>query len=332
MANWKDLSLKDKAEYIRSAVRNGIYNLGDIRKDYETNLQKFANNDANFIERLRSNDTRNVINEDGTVSTHRLGYVTEDNGAVIYPEVQDSLGTLVRGNYNSAVERGDTVRTSIPFADYYTRNYKRDYPEFFNRFANRVSTPTLNYANGGKTQKAHLWGEFDYPETIKPSNNKFERISNDRYNTAYNALRQSGYHGVNADRLAKILASQSITETGWVDKNDTHNYAGYLDSKRNLIKYNSPEDFWKTHISNLSNRWPEWDTANDTNEYFNIINHVDLGLTTKDKFNKYNKKHRNNPVYLYAPDWENTNYSGRMKSVSKRVNKNVPQKIGPVYD
>lgn len=181
------------------------------------------------------------------------------------------------------------------------------------------------------TQKMHLWGEFGYPKTVKPSTNKYERISGNRYNTAFNALTNAGYEGVDADRLAQILSSQSISETGWIDKNDTHNYAGYLNSKGKLISYDSPEHFWKDHIANLSNKWPEWDTANNTDEYFDIVNHTDLGLTTLDKFNAYNRKHKDNPVYIYAPDWQNENYDGRMRSVNKRASKYYPKKVGPIY-
>ena len=66
MANWKDLSLKDKAEYIRSAVRNGIYNLGDIQKDYETNLQKFAEGGPkNTQEELKKVDFQEWFDQEG---------------------------------------------------------------------------------------------------------------------------------------------------------------------------------------------------------------------------------------------------------------------------
>lgn len=161
---------------------------------------------------------------------------------------------------------------------------------------------------------------------------KYSRIPRDRYNSAYSTLREVGYPGVDADRLARILAAQSISETGWVDADSLHNYAGYLDAKGKKIKYDSPESFWRAHINNLSNRWPNWDKAENIREYFDIINNTALGLDTKDKFNAYNKQHRDNPVYIYAPDWENVNYLNKMLSINKRASKAYPSKLGPIYD
>lgn len=161
--------------------------------------------------------------------------------------------------------------------------------------------------------------------------NPYTRIPTNRYNSAFNALVKRGYNKFDADRLAQILSTQSISETGWVDRNDSHNYAGYLDTKRKLIKYPSPEAFWDAHVNNLSNRWPEWDTANSLKEYFDIINNTNLGLDTKEKFDAYNRTHRDNPAYIYAPDWENTNYLKKMLSIDKRAKKGYNQKKGPLF-
>lgn len=199
------------------------------------------------------------------------------------------------------------------------------------------------FASGGpKEQKKDnpaeaLWnGDYEWSlkreEEAPQYKDKYDRISNSRYESAYNALRNRGYHGFDADRLARILATQSIHETGWVDADSLHNYAGYLDAKGKKIKYASPEAFWDTHINNLSNRWPNWDKAMTIEEYFNTINSANLKLDTKEKFNAYNKKHRDNPAYIYAPDWENTNYLKRMLSIDKRASKNYPVKLGPIFD
>ena len=32
--SWNELSLKDKADYIKESVKNGIYNLSDIKNRY----------------------------------------------------------------------------------------------------------------------------------------------------------------------------------------------------------------------------------------------------------------------------------------------------------
>lgn len=135
MNNWNNLSIKEKADFIRSAVANGITDLGKIKRLFETDFANVQNSQAPFVDRLRNNDTRSIVNEDGTISTHKLGYVTGDDGAYIYPEVQEGLdGQLETGNWNSAYNKGDYIKVSQPFAEFYSKNYKRYYPEFFNRF------------------------------------------------------------------------------------------------------------------------------------------------------------------------------------------------------
>lgn len=195
------------------------------------------------------------------------------------------------------------------------------------------------YKEGGNKKSAivpehaySLWEPETPEEEKKYEKNRYVRISSDRYNTAFNALREAGYNGFDSDRLAQILATQSIGETGWVDKNDTHNYAGYLDSNGKLIKYSSPEEFWRAHINNLTNRWPEWSNSQNIPEYFSTINNTALGLTTKEKFDAYNRAHRDNPAYIYAPDWENTDYLKKMLSIDKRAKKNYTSRKGPLFD
>jgi len=141
--SWKDLSIRDKAAYIASSVASGNFNLNKIREDFNSNLEHFKNSDANFVQRLNDNDTRSIIGADGRPQTHRLGWEYEDNHAIIYPEVQDNNGVLEPGDLQSATERRDTVHTSVPFARYYTKNYKKDYPEFFNRFEDGGEKPKL---------------------------------------------------------------------------------------------------------------------------------------------------------------------------------------------
>lgn len=139
-SKWDQLSLSQKAGLIKIYVDNGFSDIDSIREDYNKNVENFQSNDANFVQRLRNNDPKYVQNADGSVSTHKLNYATDDNGAIIYPSVQEHNGTLVdhsednmRG-FESAIQQKDTVRTSIPFAEWYTQNYKKDYDEFFNRY------------------------------------------------------------------------------------------------------------------------------------------------------------------------------------------------------
>ena len=137
---WDQLSLSQKAGLIKIYVNNGFSDIDSIREDYNKNVENFQSNDANFVQRLRDNDPKYIQNADGSVSTHKLNYATDDNGAIIYSSVQEHNGTLVdhsednMGGLESAIQQKDTVRTSIPFAEWYTKNYKKDYDEFFSRY------------------------------------------------------------------------------------------------------------------------------------------------------------------------------------------------------
>ena len=139
-SKWDQLSLSQKAGLIKIYVDNGFSDIDSIREDYNKNVENFQSNDANFVQRLRDNDSKYIQNADGSVSTHKLNYATNDNGAIIYPSVQEHNGTLVdhsedsMGGLESAIQQKDTVRTSIPFAEWYTQNYKKDYDEFFSRY------------------------------------------------------------------------------------------------------------------------------------------------------------------------------------------------------
>lgn len=89
---------------------------------------------ADFVRRLLDEKRKVLKNDDGTVSTHELGYVTEDGGAVVSPSVQSVGDSLARfpypESYERAVERGDTVHMSIPGAELFTVGYKDYYPGF----------------------------------------------------------------------------------------------------------------------------------------------------------------------------------------------------------
>lgn len=90
---------------------------------------------ANFVERAKDSNRKSMTLKDGKKGTHLLGWATEDNHAVVYPRIQEIDGNLVlfdnwRDAYNSAVQRGDTLRMSPEQAEWYTENYKNYYPNF----------------------------------------------------------------------------------------------------------------------------------------------------------------------------------------------------------
>ena len=173
--------------------------------------------------------------------------------------------------------------------------------------------------NGGKLNKFDEGGTAEkYPIDAATSNGeKYADIITQREQDAYNALLRRGYSIEDARRLSPILTSQSIYETGWRLKDSNNNYAGYLDSKGKKLKYNSVEEFWDSHLKNLSERWSNWDTAQNVEEYYNIVNQTHLNLKSKEEYNKYKRQNPN--TFIYSPTWENTNYKTRLMSTSDRV-------------
>ena len=148
-----------------------------------------------------------------------------------------------------------------------------------------------------------------------------------RYKNARTALVNNGYSEGDATRLAKILATQAVLESGYKDNSD-NNYGGHLDPRsRKRMHYNNEEDFWKAQIDTLSKKWPEWNKAQTLSDYYNTINHTDLGLDTLEKFNAYNKAHRGNEVYLYAPEWENKRYLDKLNSIYPRASKYYKEEL-----
>ena len=173
--------------------------------------------------------------------------------------------------------------------------------------------------NGGKLNKFDEGGIAEkYPIDAATSNGeKYADIITQREQDAYNALLRRGYSIEDARRLSPILTSQSIYETGWRLKDSNNNYAGYLDSKGKKLKYNSVEEFWDSHLKNLSERWSNWDTAQNVEEYYNIVNQTHLNLKSKEDYNKYKRQNPN--TFIYSPIWENTNYKTRLMSTNDRV-------------
>jgi len=104
------------------------------RLNYENELMSRViterNKNLNFVQRgLNSNEYPKIVNNDNTVSTHELGYVTDDNGnAYVRPNiVQNKLGLLERLNNSEATKHsfntGETIKIpDVELADYYSKN------------------------------------------------------------------------------------------------------------------------------------------------------------------------------------------------------------------
>lgn len=140
---YRDLKLADRARIIGLAVKSGITDLRTIENVYNTFAEggpeeKLINrinttSNANFVKRLQDPNRKYIKNPDGTISTHRMAYVTTDEDAIVYPEVQEINGRLMRvapeEAFESAVAQGDTLHMSVPQAEWFTTHYKDYYPK-----------------------------------------------------------------------------------------------------------------------------------------------------------------------------------------------------------
>lgn len=230
-------------------------------------------------------------------------YVAQVKGLDPNPDAKEHYYDL-RGYYADLVKQGkqyDVIDPDTHFPDTYKLP---GHPTF--------SIESKYYEPG---MDAGFWVGDKY---VKPEN-KYDRIVNERFRFAKEALLNNKVDEETADRLAGFLTSHSANETGWQDNTDTNNYGGYLvkddTGNRVRMRFDSTKDFWDYHIKNLLKKWPEVLNAKTVDEYYDAVNHTDLGLTTKEKFEAYNRAHRSNPVYLYMPEWENSNYRWKLNNV-----------------
>lgn len=138
---------------IKLAVDSGITDLrairdvfnsyaegGELDENQELIDRINRTSNANFVQRLKDPNRRSIRfrNTDNT-ATHRLAWSTDNEGAIVYPEVQEINGELVdmgRPPYtrfaalDSAIEHGDTLRMTPSQARWFTENYKQYYPNF----------------------------------------------------------------------------------------------------------------------------------------------------------------------------------------------------------
>lgn len=96
---------------------------------------------ADFMLRLKDPYRQYIKDwETGGIATHKLGYAENDNGAIVYPNVQrinNELIDFTDPKYNmstwdaldSAIKKGDTIRMTPKQAELFTKTYKSYYPK-----------------------------------------------------------------------------------------------------------------------------------------------------------------------------------------------------------
>lgn len=348
---WSQLSLKEKAEIISSYVKNGYLSRKDIVEDFNNNYNKFHQSQANFIQRLNNNDTRYIQDENGTPMTHRMSYVTEDNGAVMFPEVQDNNGTLEIGDYNTASQRGDTLHVSVPFAEYYSENYKSDYPEFFNQFAygsslnypfSKQPIPAVRFDFGGDMPQ---YGDFIYQSKVPPQPYNYnapefslqkdwsgiKTTGNRPYNQDYIDYIDSSLADKGIDSLHRAaIVGNVIEESGGnpfaVDSTNT--YQGILQwgpdryvigkEKDPYVELDNQINYLISTLNNLTDK-KSWSHGGKGSGYNSL----------KDAYKKYTEGKTIDDI-MHAFTWGYVRPTGKDKSYSNRlkVAKQVYNKIG----
>ena len=153
-------------------------------------------------------------------------------------------------------------------------------------------------------------------------------VVNMHYHNMMDQMRRRGFTYEDAQRLAPILTMQLIREGDWQTNRSDNNFGGMRVNGR-TIKYDSVEEFYNDYLNNLDEKWGasrgpyyDWRNSKDYRDYSHRVNRDDLRLHTQEEYDTYNKEHRKNPVYLYAPEWHNGDktYEHLMGQVRDRTN------------
>lgn len=158
-------------------------------------------------------------------------------------------------------------------------------------------------------------------------NEKYYDIVKSRYDSIMGALKRKGFSYEDASRLAPMMVTQNILEGGWRMSRPDNNFGGMRTNGKTLT-FDSPDAFYDAYLDMLDSKWGSsvaannWRNAQNLDDWSRILNHEDLNLWSKERFDAYNKEHKGNPVYLYAPEWENNYkpYRQHLAGVEPRVN------------
>lgn len=223
LANKSDYSpaMVKKANFARNASR-WHHALGG---EESINLQSLINrinstSNADFVKRLKD-PNRKYIKKGNTIYTHLMSYATDDNGAIVYPEVQATNNGLkiFRGRkaLDRAIEHGDTLHMSIPEAEAFTKQYKDYYPGFKLGGETEVKNDYLTIPLKGNPLY-DITGETKYSDYVTKHGPDFSNIktTNNRPYNQYNVETAYDYFkgkGLNDYQIAAFLAN-AIEESG----------------------------------------------------------------------------------------------------------------------
>lgn len=135
--------IRKRATFAQNA-RQWKHQIGGILKYQNPTyplISRVNKSKANFVQRLLDPNRKHIQDwEDPSyIATHKLGWAQDDQGAFVYPEVQEIDGELVdftnpkydrNAGIDSAIEHRDTVRMTPSQAEWFTKNYKEYYSNF----------------------------------------------------------------------------------------------------------------------------------------------------------------------------------------------------------
>ena len=187
MNRWDELSLKEKNTLLGIYASKGYNDLASIISHYNSYgdggkikkdpVLKDRKPQANFYQRLLNpfkqtmSNWENRINGRNDVATHKIAWVTDDNGnAIVYPDVQEINSRLYDFTdprnkakkwdaLDRAIQTGDTIQMTPEQANFWTQHYKEFYPSF-------------NYATGGSIEDDHKFPDGGTADNGKPTNNR----------------------------------------------------------------------------------------------------------------------------------------------------------------
>lgn len=224
-----------------------------------------------------------------------------------------------RGKFNATKKRtGKTTEELTHSSNPLTRK-RAIFAQNAAKWNHKHADGGLLFASGGKT-----YGRDD----VSNYGDKYYDVVRARYVNAMDALRRKGFSYADAERLAPMIITQNNLEGGWRLSNPYNNFGG-MRANGKTLSFDSEADFYDSYLNMLDDKWGvgsssagNWRYAQNLDDWARILNHEDLNLWSKEVFDEYNRKHRDNPVYLYAPQWENNNktYREHLRGVEGRTN------------
>ena len=241
--------MKERSDLMSLFLKHGIGSLSDMRHIYDglqDTVDKVNRSDADFVQRLKDPDRKYIKDwaDSNSIATHKLGVEYDNEGnPVIYPNVQNIDGKLVDftrppyhswAGFDSAVERGDTVRVnSIQEGVDFTKHYKDYYPK-----GHTFGGLSHKYPDGGELKPATIterigrkWDNFWWQKVRKPKDYSDEEADTPDCARWSNAeLRKRGYNiWGDAWTRSNNRAKKIVSGYDGLEKPEEYSYSSYKD-------------------------------------------------------------------------------------------------------